>query len=223
MVLVSAGVFLRSGQWKVRVDSFYMDRYEVTNEAYCRFLNATAEHAKHWNENQEIERAGDEFVPRAGHQRWPVYAVAWHEASAYAKWAGKRLPTEAEWEFAAGGKHNAKYPWGDEPITPKRVNFAGNVGHPLPVGSFPTGKTPEGVYDLSGNVAEWCADWFCPAYYAVAPEDDPPGPKNGQRRIRRGGCHGMAAEDQERAARGSSSPLYRPGCIGFRCVRSLDD
>ena len=174
MVLVSGGAFLRGGKWKVRVSSFHIDRYEVTNEAYCCFLNAKAEHARYWNEKQEIERAGDEFAPRAGKARWPVYAVAWHEAAAYAKWAGKRLPTEAEWEFAAGGRHNTKYPWGDEPITPERVNFAGNVGHPVAVGSFPMGKTPEGIHDLSGNVAEWCADWYCSAYYAVAPENNPP-------------------------------------------------
>ncbi len=218
MALISGGEYLRGGRWKVRVSSFFMDRHEVTNEAYCRFLNADPQHAQHWNEKQQIERTADGFAAKPGKEKWPVCAVAWHEAAAYAAWAGKRLPTEAEWEFAAGGKHNTKYPWGDEPIAPERANFGGNVGHPVAVGSYPAGKTPEGIYDLSGNVAEWCADWFCPAYYSVAPEDNPPGPQSGQRRVRRGGCHGMDAQAQETAARGSSPPLYRPGCIGFRCV-----
>lgn len=220
MALIPAGEFLRGGKWKVRVGSFYMDRYEVTNHEYCQFLNANPERAGFWNEKQEIERIDGKFCPKPGKEKWPVYAVAWHEAAAYTAWADKRLPTEAEWEYAAGGRRHTKYPWGDEPLTLERANYGGHVGHPVAVGSYPAGKTPDGVYDLSGNVAEWCADWFDSGYYTLAPVDCPTGPKKGKRHVRRGGCFAMDAEAQERASRGSSPPLYRPRCIGFRGVRS---
>jgi len=223
MVLVRGGEFVRGGKWKVRIRSFYMDQHEVTNQQYCRFLNDKSEHSECWNDRQEIERIDGKFVPKRGREQWPVFSVAWHEAAAYARWAGKRLPTEAEWEFAAGGKHQTKYPWGNEAISPERANFGGNVGHPVAVGSHAAGKTPEGILDLSGNVAEWCADWFDPGYYGVAPEDNPTGPQKGERRVRRGGCFGMDAQAQERASRGSSPPMYRPGCIGFRCVRTVKE
>lgn len=222
MVFIRGGEFVRGGKYKVRVRSFYVDRYEVTNEEYCKFLNDG--NAQRWDENQEIEKRDGKFAPKPGKERLPVYCVAWHEADAYAKWAGKRLPTEAEWEWAAGGKEGRKYPWGNELLTPQRANFGGNVGHPQPVGSYPEGRTPDGIYDVAGNVAEWCLDWFDPNYYAVAPEDSPEGPEKPAetppRRVRRGGCFAMPAEDQTCAARGASRvPDYRPQCVGFRCVR----
>ena len=217
MVFVRGGELVHDGKYKVRVRSFYMDQYEVTNQQYCQFLNDGS--ARHWNEKQEIEKQGTKFVSKCCKERWPVYAVSWVDAAVYARWAGKRLPTEAEWQWAAAGKERRKYPWGDEPITPARANFAKHAGHPQPVGSHPEGRTPEGVYDLSGNVAEWCGDWFDAGYYAKAPEDSPEGPEHGERRVRRGGCWAMDAEDQTSAARGSSPPDYRPACIGFRCVR----
>lgn len=220
MVLIQGGQFVRGGKYKVRVGSFYIDRFEATNEQYCRFLNAGNE--QHWNAKQEIENVSGRFVSKSGKGRWPVYAVSWPDAAAYATWVGKRLPTEAEWEFAAAAGRGRKYPWGDEPITPQRSNFGGKVGHPVNVGSYPAGKTPEGVYDMSGNVAEWCSDRFGASYYAVAPVEDPTGPKEGARRVRRGGCFAMAAADQACAARGSSPESYRPRCIGIRCVRSRE-
>lgn len=222
MALVPGGRFVRGGKWEVQLDSFYMDTHEVTNRRYCRFLNAKPQHAKHWNSQQEIQRVDGKFAPKEGKEDWPVYTVGWYDADAYARWAGKRLPTEAQWEYAAGGRHAARFPWGDQPISPQRANFAGNVGHPRPVGSYPQGKSPEGICDLSGNVAEWCADWYDPGYYAAAPKKNPPGAEQNQHRVRRGGCFTMAAKDQHRSARGSSPPTYRPRCIGFRCVREAD-
>jgi len=217
MVFVRGGRFVRGGKHRVRVRSFYMDRYEVTNRRYCEFLSAGG--AKHWNAKQEIDKTDGRFAPKPGKERWPVYCVSWPDAVAYAAWAHARLPTEAEWEYAAGGSDGRKYPWGSEAITPERANFGGKVGHPKAVGSYPKGKTPEGLFDLSGNVAEWCGDAYDPTYYAHAPQDSPPGPREGKRRVRRGGCFAMAAEDQQCAARGSSAADYRPRCIGIRCVR----
>ena len=217
MVFVRGGDFVRADEHKVRVRSFYIDQYEVTNEQYCEFLNDG--YAAHFDVKQEIEKRGDRFVPRCCKERWPVYAVSWDAAVAYTRWAGKRLPTEAEWEWVAAGKQRRTYPWGDDPITPSRANFGGQVGHPQPVGSHPEGRTATGIHDLSGNVAEWCSDWFAEDYYSQAPEQSPTGPEQGERRVRRGGCWAMAAEHQTATARGSSRPDYRPACIGFRCVR----
>ena len=217
MVFVRGGDFVREGGHKVGVRSFYIDQYEVTNEQYCDFLNNGD--SQHFSDKQEIEKRGDRFVPKCCKERWPVYAVNWDDAAAYARWAGKQLPTEAEWQWAAAGNEGRTYPWGDDPITLSHANFGGQVGHPQPVGSHPEGRTQTGIHDLSGNVAEWCSDWFTEDYYSRAPEHSPAGPKQGQRRVRRGGCWAMAAEHQTAAARGSSRPDYRPACIGFRCVR----
>lgn len=216
----SGMVFLRGGEFTyggrhVRVRSFYMDRYEVTNEKFCQFLDDG--NARHWNADQEIEKRNDKYVPKPGRERWPVYSVSWHDADAYARWAGKRLPTDAEWLWAAAGKEGRKYAWGDEPISPDRANYGGNVGHPQPVGSYPQGRTPEGIDDLTGNVAEWCDDWFEPAGSRAV--ERPPATEDGPRKIRRAGCYAMPAERQLNTEFGTPSPDYRPKCIGFRCVR----
>ena len=214
MVFLLGGHFVYRGR-DVRVRSFYMDRYEVTNERYCQFLNDG--NAKHWKADQEIEKQDGKFAPRPGKEDWPVYAVSWHDADAYAHWAGKRLPTDAEWLWASAGKDGRKYAWGNEPITPERANYGGNVGHPQPVGSYPQGRSPRGVDDLTGNVAEWCGDWFDAQY--VPTVDSPSGPGEGERKIRRAGCFAMAADREANTEFGTPSPDYCPKCIGFRCVR----
>jgi formylglycine-generating enzyme required for sulfatase activity len=205
MVFVRGGEFARGDKTKVQVRSFYMDRYEVSNEQYCEFLNADARHAQFWNDKQEIERKDGKFVPKADKRRWPVCYVNVHDAEAYARWAGKRLPAESEWEWAAAGAQGRKYPWGNEPLTPARANFGKNVGHPRPVGSYPDGKSPLGFYDLVGNVAEWCRN------------DLDPAPK--QTHVWRGGCWVMSEEHQGARARSPYKTEARVPCIGFRCVR----
>ncbi|MBL7040680.1 MAG: SUMF1/EgtB/PvdO family nonheme iron enzyme [Pirellulaceae bacterium] len=162
MVFVRGAQFVFGGR-DVRVRSFYMDQYEVTNGEYCRFLNADTAHAKHWNDKQEIEKHDGKFVAKAGKRRWPICFVSWHDAEAYAGWTGKRLPTESEWEWAAAGPEGSKYPWGNAPLTPARANFGKNVGHPQPVGSYADGKNPLDIYDLTGNVAEGVSmTWIAP-------------------------------------------------------------
>lgn len=202
MLYVRGGQRAREGGPPARVRSFFMDQYEVTNEAFCRFLNDGNGAA--WNEQQEIERREETFVAKPGRERWPVTHVSYFDAERYAAWSGKRLPTEAEWEWAAAGPERHPFPWGTEPLTPQRANFGKHVGQPQPVGSYPDGASPLGLYDLVGNVAEWCSA-----------EGDGASPT-----VWRGGCWALGPEHQGAAARSAYRAEARVPCIGLRCVRS---
>ncbi len=170
-------------------------------------------------------------------QRWahPVVQVSWHDAVAFAAWAGKRLPTEAEWERAARGglPHANRFPWGDElePGGRHRMNvWQGEFpvrnteadGHygPAPARSFRANSF--GLYNMAGNVWEWCRDWFDPGYYARSPHRDPAGPGAGDRRVTRGGsylCHASYCNRYRVDARNGNTPDSASTNLGFRCVR----
>ena len=159
----------------VHVDAFYIDKYEVTNAQYKRFVDANPQWQKgsilrkYHNGNYLKFWQGNNYPP--GRENHPVVWVSWYAAMAYAKWTGKRLPTEAEWERAArGGLIGAKYSWGDE-IDPTMANYGGELGDTQPVGSYP--PNAYGLYDMTGNVMEWCLDAYDEGFYNHSPPRNP--------------------------------------------------
>jgi len=193
----------------VHVDAFYIDKCEVTNKQWKEFLNATG---YNWGGRMQAWPGG--VLPKEM-ENLPVVYVNWYDAQAYAKWAGKRLPTEAEWEKAARGVDFRKYPWGNR-FDKKLCNVAESGYKKVkPVGSFPTGASPYGCLDMCGNVAEWTADW-----YDAYPGNEKTLPQFGQRyRVIRGG-HYNSTSGYETFARGYLEPTARLPYVGFRCVVS---
>ena len=265
MALIPAGEFRMGSNHGYRdekpvhtvyLDAFYMDKYEVTNAQYRRFVQETGHREPEGRRPVRINRyyLGDEKFKLWSDDDFngddhPVVGVKWEDAKAYAEWSGKRLPTEAEWEKAArGGPAGRKYPWGDW-VTSNDGNFF-TVPHPqgsdnrdkwkytAPVGSFP--PNGYGLYDMAGNVSEWCADWYDREYYAKSPRRNPTGPRRSRiRRIFEGGQHvfrggswrasipsdkpfDMPYSDEfttlRVAKRGYHSRDHATMCKGFRCV-----
>ncbi len=149
-----------SPRGEVTVGDFYTDRYEVTIGEYAKFLNAGGHDGYYWEDMASPDWCGiiknreGAYTVVPGKEFYPVCLIKIEGAKAYAQWVGKRLPTEYEWEIAARGSEERLYPWGNEKPDITRANFDYHIGHTVPVGSYPMGKTPEGVYDMAGNVNE---------------------------------------------------------------------
>jgi formylglycine-generating enzyme required for sulfatase activity len=192
---------------RVHVDTFQIDRYEVTNQAYQRFITAS-------------KRPGPSITDQAllGALQ-PVVGVTWHDADAYCRSVGKRLPTEAEWEKAARGPDGLRYPWGNE-WDPKKANAMEQRKVTTPVGSYPNGVSPYGVHDMAGNVWEWVADTY--ANYT----DLPASPRNPRVLEGWGGkiVRGGSFIDPGFMVRSTMRQVYKPedqdSNVGFRCAKA---
>ena len=171
-------------QHTVYLDAFYIDKYEITNAQYGRFIDDTGRMPPPYWSNELYNQPEQ-----------AVMAVTWDDAAAYAAWAGKRLPTEAEWEKAARGTDGRIWPWGNEwDETALNANDVGAVDgyvYTAPVGSYPQSVSPYGVHDMAGNLFEWVADWYAPDYYENSPEVNPTGPASGDNHVARGGSWDM--------------------------------
>jgi formylglycine-generating enzyme required for sulfatase activity len=201
---------------RIELDEFYIDKYEVTVEQYMKFVYETGHRAPPtWV---------SKYSPGSNH---PIVGVSWEDAVAYAAWTGKRLPTEAEWEKAARDGDGRKYPWGLG--APDGGGYKANYNpgdyaqdgyeFTAPVGSFESGRSPFGVHDLAGNVAEWCQDWYAAGYYENSPRKNPTGPDTGAERVVRGGSWRGFAGAVRASGRSFFAPRETQIDVGFRCVK----
>ena len=211
LVEVPAGVFVMgSGDGpassrparRVFLGTFAIERTEVTAAAFIDFLAATGQ-------------PGARTPTQAG---LPAVGVPWRQADEYCHWAGRRLPTEAEWEKAARGTDARRYPWGED-WDSALANTTDNASRgPVAPGTYPDGASPYGLLDMSGNVAEWVADYFDPAYYLVAPETNPLGPVEVLDHGLRGGSWDSPADQVTTFFRDSSHSVMPNNRVGFRCA-----
>jgi formylglycine-generating enzyme required for sulfatase activity len=203
---------------------YWIDKYEVTNAAFAAFVEAGgyenqdlwSEAGWGWLEKQNITRLP--FNCRsADTPDHPRVCITWFEAEAYAHWRGGRLPTEAEWEFAARGPDSSIYPWGDE-WDPAKANVVDSEGL-VPVGSYPDAVSWVGAFEMSGNAMEWVQDWLDSRYYEQGDMIDPQGPETGARKVEKGGWWGSHPYIARAAYRHfEDPPTYQDHHIGVRVV-----
>jgi len=201
-------------QRQITLDGFYIDKTEVTVAAFKAFVEATGYQTTSEAKGDPVQYTWRAFdIPER--QDHPVRWMSWHDAQAYCQWAGKRLPTEAEWEKAARGTEGLVYPWGnvwDDVRVPR--------GDTAPVTAFPDGASPYGVLGMAGGVWEWVADWYDPIYYQYGPTTNPTGPEQTRDKVLRGGGFGNASWRHRTAYRHFGGAAGYSHDHGFRCAKS---
>ena len=232
MIVIPEGPFLMGSndglgnerpEHTVTVARYIIDEFEVTLTLYARFLEATRHKAPPLWDEDSVESSGNR----------PAVGVTWDDAAAYCQWAGKRLPTEAEWEKAARGTDGRRFPWGDmQPfvdianynrgqwvsyaVTLSPVDAGGGMS--VRHGTKEGGKSPYGVHHMAGNAAEWVADWYDREYYQKSAGRDPKGPDSGEKRVIRGGSWSDLPAGVRSTARVGAEPSFRDLTLGFRCA-----
>jgi sulfatase modifying factor 1 len=204
---------------KVYLDGFYIDKYEVTFAQFYAFIGFTG--------HREPRLAGylsssvTEDLPLFIKPLNPIVGVSWDDAIDYCQWKEKRLPMEAEWEKAAKGTDQRKWPWGNEERS-EYANLLGDDGarYTAPVNQFSRDVSPYGVYDLAGNVMEWVADWYNQDSYRLLPAGNPVGVLEGESRVIRGASWNDSIKRAQTSIRFKMYPEYRDVTIGFRCAKS---
>lgn len=197
---------------KVILDAFYLDKYEVSNKQYLEFCQAT-NHALPMFWGMKEFRSGMDFPDH------PVVGISFFEAGQFAKWANKRLPTEAEWEYAArGGLAGKNFPNGDE-IDSTKANYGRKYQGNLKVGSFQSNDF--GLYDMAGNVWEWTSDNYGSDYYQISSADNPKGPERSRFKVIRGGSWHSGAMCIQNYYRNGLSPSWVDFAVGFRCAQNV--
>jgi len=227
MVVVKADEFLMGSkrdegraderpQRNIFLNAYSIDVHEVSNQRYLKFIQET--------ERKEPPNSYSDGLlsKEPGIKKLPVVQVTWYDAVDYCRWAGKRLPTEAEWEKAARGKNGNTYPWGSEMLSNESVNFDKDwegIKTLWPVEGNPETSSIYGIKNMSGNVREWVADWYAPDYYQNAPIKNPPGPETGILKVIKGGSWHSFKSDLRPASRGKGGFALKTDGIGFRCAK----
>ena len=200
----------------VQVSGFFIDVYEVTNRQFLAFADATGYRTE---AEQKTEVRTWRTAYGSGQDNHPVVWMSWNDAAAYCAWAGKRLPTEAQWEKAARGTDARLWPWGNDWDDARLNSSDGQRDMTTPVGSFPGGASPYGVMDMAGNVWEWVNDWHGLTYYQSGDNVDPVGPVSGVDRVLRGGGFGNELHAVRTANRHTGGQAGYAPDHGFRCAR----
>ena len=223
MVYVPAGEFTMGSDstpdeqpiHKVTLDSFWIDQTEVTNKQYAACVSDSGcNPPSDTGSSSRISYFGNpEF------DEYPVIYVDWSQASIYCSWAGRKLPTEAQWEKAARGPEAFTYPWGNNTPNKTLLNFNSNIGDTTQVGTYENGKSPYGAFDMAGNVWEWVNDRYSRAYYLGSPSSNPSGSDTGDFRILRGGSWVYSEHDVRSTFRFWFGPTFTQFNFGFRCAR----